>query len=181
MFRVPSVHLLPLCPPPPLVPYSAKEAEKKEDVLKTMEKDEDIFKVLFPSAIFFGLLCGALLLYFRQIGGSLMSKVDSLCIQAQTLSCCIFLAQKAMEKALNEGKAGVVSVMQAALNYLTYFKKTWIPIIDSWSRYGRVRAAVLVGVEVDKIPTTNNHLEGFNSVLKSSYLARHVVWYCGRK
>lgn len=82
-----------------------------------------------------------------------------------------------MERALKEGKAGVVSVMQASLNYLTYFKKTWIPMINSWSRFGRVRAAALAGVEVDKIPTTNNHLEGFNSVLKSSYLARYVLWY----
>lgn len=73
---------------------------------------------------------------------------------------------------MEEGKPGVVSVLQATLNYLTYFKKTWMPLVESWSQAGRERAAALAGVPEDKIPTTNNHLEGFNSVLKSSYLAR---------
>ena len=104
--------------------------------------------------------------------------LPSICTAARPLAQSTFVrtcTQKALADALEKGNAGQISALQCALNYLKYFEKTKMPIVESWSRAGRIQAAHIMGVPVDQIPTTNNHLEGFNSVLKYNHLARYVA------
>lgn len=83
--------------------------------------------------------------------------------------------QRARLKALENKDSARVPSLVAGRNYITYFQKTWVPVAACWTVAGRVKAAALLGVSVDKIPTTNNHLEGFNHVLKASYLRTYGI------
>ena len=69
---------------------------------------------------------------------------------------------------------GILNVYTGASNFLKYLESTWMgAMLPSWSLQGRKRAAELMGVPLDAIPTTNNHVEGFNSALKMQYLPRY--------
>ncbi len=46
-------------------------------------------------------------------------------------------------------------------------------MLTGWSLAGRIEAARIIGVSIHQIPTTNNHLEGFNSAFKEIYLKKH--------
>jgi hypothetical protein len=50
-----------------------------------------------------------------------------------------------------------------------------MPVVKCWSLAGRMEVAQATGIALDKIPTTNNHLEGFNSAFKSAHLGRCVL------
>ncbi|TBU41155.1 hypothetical protein BD309DRAFT_982047 [Dichomitus squalens] len=60
----------------------------------------------------------------------------------------------------------------AGLAFLTYLRSTWMPpdMWRSWSRRGREDAAKKLGVTVDDVLPTTNHLEAFNGSLKRSYI-----------
>ena len=48
-----------------------------------------------------------------------------------------------------------------------------------WSLAGRIAAAKKLGVPVERLPTTTNHLEGWNSAFKASYLPMYeFVSFC---
>ncbi|KAI0062593.1 hypothetical protein BV25DRAFT_1945046 [Artomyces pyxidatus] len=61
---------------------------------------------------------------------------------------------------------------EAGLGFLAYFESTWMPeqLWASWSQLGRNRAAARLGVSVNGVLPTTNHLESFNGVLKTKYI-----------
>ena len=44
---------------------------------------------------------------------------------------------------------------------------------QSWSKAGVIKAAAVLGVPVDKVPRTTNHVESFNGHIKGKYLAAY--------
>lgn len=58
------------------------------------------------------------------------------------------------------------------LLYMKYFRSTWmsLDLWESWSRKGRNDAATILGIEIDGVLPTTNHLESFNGVLKRKYI-----------
>lgn len=87
---------------------------------------------------------------------------------------CVHPTQAARQGALAQQLSQSALYFQAALNYITYFEKTWLALAGDWSVAGRLRAAKAMRVGIEKIVTTNNHLEGFNNVLKKNHLATYV-------
>jgi len=69
--------------------------------------------------------------------------------------------------------AEVQNVLNGGVEFLTYVEKQWAGnLLYSWSVKGRKRAAGILGVPLEKLPTTNNHLEGTNEYLKKNQLQR---------
>jgi hypothetical protein len=64
------------------------------------------------------------------------------------------------------------SCINGALAYLTYLTNFWMQedLWRSWSRYGRIKAATRIGIPIDGVLPTTNHLEAFNGVIKNKYL-----------
>lgn len=62
--------------------------------------------------------------------------------------------------------------MVAALKYLDYLEEYWLSpdLWRSWSLAGRLRAAKVLGVPVEGVLPTTNHLESFNRVLKRGHI-----------
>ncbi|KAI0745285.1 hypothetical protein C8Q76DRAFT_806652, partial [Earliella scabrosa] len=60
----------------------------------------------------------------------------------------------------------------AGLEYLAYLHGTWMPeeMWRSWSRRGREDVAARMGVAVEEVLPTTNHLESFNGTLKRRYI-----------
>lgn len=60
----------------------------------------------------------------------------------------------------------------AGLEFIAYLRMTWLsyPLWYGWSRKGRLDAASRMGVMVDTVLSTTNHLESFNGVLKRRYI-----------
>lgn len=60
----------------------------------------------------------------------------------------------------------------AGLAFLAYIRDTWMPkaMWESWSRKGQIDGASRMGVTVDEVLPTTNHLESFNGSLKKSHL-----------
>ncbi len=58
--------------------------------------------------------------------------------------------------------------------HLSYLLQHWmpIPIWSGWSQYGRSHASQLLGVDLEGILPTTNHLESFNAILKRVHLPR---------
>ena len=81
-------------------------------------------------------------------------------------------SQAGLAKARNERTPEAIPILKRVSAFFAYFNKTWMPLSMSWSLAGRIAAAKKIGVPLDRIPTTTNHLEGFNSALKASYLPR---------
>ncbi|EIW63778.1 uncharacterized protein TRAVEDRAFT_97696, partial [Trametes versicolor FP-101664 SS1] len=61
---------------------------------------------------------------------------------------------------------------QAGLSYLEYLRSQWMPVPmwTGWSRRGRENAAKRMGISVDEVLPTTNHLEAFNGSLKRNHL-----------
>ncbi|KAJ3533425.1 hypothetical protein NM688_g7283 [Phlebia brevispora] len=61
---------------------------------------------------------------------------------------------------------------QGGLDYLAYLIKTWMPfdMWRSWSRYGREEAAKRLGVDIEGVLPTTNHLESLNRNFKHKFL-----------
>lgn len=64
-------------------------------------------------------------------------------------------------------------VGEAGASYLAYFTKTWMSpdLWGSWSTKGRNNAAVMLGIPIEGVLPTTNHLESFNGVLKRKHIA----------
>jgi hypothetical protein len=69
---------------------------------------------------------------------------------------------------------------RAGITFLDYLQNTWMSsaLWLSWSLQGHLQAAALLGVPVDSVIPTTNHLESFNGILKNTYIKR---WQRGRK
>ncbi|KAJ3857308.1 hypothetical protein EV368DRAFT_25110, partial [Lentinula lateritia] len=65
---------------------------------------------------------------------------------------------------------------EAGLDHLHYIQSYWMPrpLWESWSECGRIAAAARIGVAVEGIIPTTNHLESFNAVLKRKYIQRYL-------
>lgn len=64
------------------------------------------------------------------------------------------------------------SVTRAALQHLEYLNSYWMPesMWQSWSEWGRRKAAERIGIPVQSVIPTTNHLESFNCVIKRKYI-----------
>ncbi|KLO10035.1 hypothetical protein SCHPADRAFT_833081 [Schizopora paradoxa] len=62
----------------------------------------------------------------------------------------------------------------AGLKHISYLTQHWmpIPLWSGWSQFGRSHASRLLGVELEGVLPTTNHLESFNAVLKRVHLPR---------
>lgn len=62
--------------------------------------------------------------------------------------------------------------MEGAGKYLDYLVSTWMPrdMWEGWSRYGRETAAHLLGIPLEGVTPTTNHLESLNGSLKLKYV-----------
>uniref|UniRef100_U9SV45 Uncharacterized protein n=1 Tax=Rhizophagus irregularis (strain DAOM 181602 / DAOM 197198 / MUCL 43194) TaxID=747089 RepID=U9SV45_RHIID len=65
------------------------------------------------------------------------------------------------------------SFFKDALDFIYYIRDYWCEdLAIGWCKYGRIIAANLLQVPLEQIPTTNNHLESFNSELKVHQLQK---------
>ncbi|CAG8732973.1 13971_t:CDS:2, partial [Cetraspora pellucida] len=77
---------------------------------------------------------------------------------------CIYKAES-----MSENK----KILEGGLNFLSYLKKQWGgDLLSSWCLSGWINAAKALGIPLEKLPTTNNHLEGMNEYLKNNQLNR---------
>ncbi|KAH7870309.1 uncharacterized protein C8R40DRAFT_1175790 [Lentinula edodes] len=67
-------------------------------------------------------------------------------------------------------------VCEAGLEHIRYLQNYWMsrPLWESWSECGRLAAAARIGIPIEGIIPTTNHLESFNAVLKRKYLPRYL-------
>ncbi|CCO35184.1 hypothetical protein BN14_09299 [Rhizoctonia solani AG-1 IB] len=58
------------------------------------------------------------------------------------------------------------------LTHVQYLKTYWMTqaLWESWSDHARVSAAALIGIAINRVVMTNNHLESFNGLLKQKLL-----------
>lgn len=72
-----------------------------------------------------------------------------------------------------ENKLENKKILEGGLKFFTYFTKQWAgDLLYSWCLNGRTNAAKVLGIPLEKLPTTNNHLEGMNEYLKNNQLNR---------
>ena len=93
--------------------------------------------------------------------------------------CVTHRLQRAKEQLLEEGDADNVAILTLVGNWFKYFRNTWMPVVECWSLAGRFAVSEATGIPLDKIPTTNNHVEAFNAVFKAIYLEMYVLLSSG--
>ena len=76
---------------------------------------------------------------------------------------------------LNQTTAGVpanvVSILNGGVRFLEYIQSIWMgPLLESWCFRGRADAANVLAIPLATLPTTNNHVEGGNSLLKTQLM-----------
>ena len=60
--------------------------------------------------------------------------------------------------------ANICALLEGAIQFLKYILSYWCEnLIYSWSLVGHQQAAAILNTDINNIPTTNNHLESFNS------------------
>jgi hypothetical protein len=65
----------------------------------------------------------------------------------------------------------ILAIFEGCIKFFEYMLVQWCNnLIHSWTEGARIHAAKILNVNRSFIPTTNNHLESFNSHLKDSYL-----------
>lgn len=66
-----------------------------------------------------------------------------------------------------------VGIAQGGIKHLEYLESNWMssPLWQSWSDFGRLAAATRLGISLEGVIPTTNHLESFNSILKRKHLA----------
>ncbi|KAI0699012.1 hypothetical protein BC835DRAFT_1405247 [Cytidiella melzeri] len=82
--------------------------------------------------------------------------------------------EKANMIALQDSSECDSAVAEGALKHLEYLDTYWLreALWQSWSKAGRLRAAVFLKRTINEIVPTTNHLESFNGVLKRKHLRR---------
>jgi hypothetical protein len=67
--------------------------------------------------------------------------------------------------------ANICALIEGAIQFLKYLLSYWCGnLIYGWSLVGRQQAAIILNTNINNIPTTNNHLESFNSHFKETYI-----------
>lgn len=64
-------------------------------------------------------------------------------------------------------------ILSGAIKHLDYLAQFWLKrnLWESWSDFGRHAAAKVINCPLEKVISTTNHLESFNSVLKHHFIA----------
>lgn len=76
-----------------------------------------------------------------------------------------------MNAAKNNQSAQICALLEGAIQFLKYLMSRWCGnLIYAWSLVGRQEAACILNTNINNIPTTNNHLESFNSHFKETYI-----------
>ncbi|CAG8751882.1 17052_t:CDS:2, partial [Gigaspora rosea] len=64
-------------------------------------------------------------------------------------------------------------ILKGGVKFLLYLEKQWAgDLIYSWCFNRRMRAVKTLGIPLEKLPTTNNHLKRMNDYLKNSQIKR---------
>jgi len=96
--------------------------------------------------------------------------------EPQEVRMHIHLRKEALQQHMVDQKearvpADVISILNGGIGFLTYIQDTWMgPLLESWCFQGRADAATTLKIPLAKLPTTNNHLEGGNSLLKTQLI-----------
>ena len=84
--------------------------------------------------------------------------------------------KQAIEQLMSQQEAAgvhaeLIAVLKGGVNFLKYVQSTWLgSLIMSWCFRGRADAASALNLPLERLPTTNNHVEGGNSLLKTHLL-----------
>uniref|UniRef100_U9UCP2 Uncharacterized protein n=1 Tax=Rhizophagus irregularis (strain DAOM 181602 / DAOM 197198 / MUCL 43194) TaxID=747089 RepID=U9UCP2_RHIID len=91
------------------------------------------------------------------------------CFYSNNNRCKSFFKNKINQ----ETESKKISIIQGALDFIYYIRDYWCgDLAIGWCKYGRIVVANLLQVPLEQIPTTNNHLESFNSELKVHQLQK---------
>ena len=71
------------------------------------------------------------------------------------------------------GDTASAGAARGGIKHLDYLSANWmsLPMWQSWSDFGRVRASATLRITIDGVIPTTNHLESFNGILKRKHLA----------
>jgi hypothetical protein len=156
-------------------------------ITDTDAKERKAGAIVFPETSF--LLCG---FHVRQSWKNHLAKVlkgesalhhdlrtqirlvETALFEAETFSDAARVVREKIEalEAIN-GPEKDKDTIKHAVTHLKYFESYWLASEDMWSGFanvGRKRVAERIGCPVAAIPTTTNHLESFNGVLKGKYI-----------
>ncbi|KAF7799757.1 hypothetical protein EIP86_010999 [Pleurotus ostreatoroseus] len=88
--------------------------------------------------------------------------IDAISLIESERAECLFVGSQSDGKALCDG----------GLKYLDYLVKTWMPenMWKGWSRHGREEAAKRIGISLQDVIPTTNHLESLNKNLKHKWV-----------
>lgn len=105
-----------------------------------------------------------------------LRRLEDLLVESEDLGMARALVASERETltALQDANECDLAVTSGALKHLEYLDTYWIRdmLWRSWSRAGRLQAAVVMKRPVNEVLPTTNHLESFNSVLKRKHLRR---------
>lgn len=105
-----------------------------------------------------------------------LRRLEDLLVESETILGARALVSNERETivALGEANECDSSIISGVLQYLEYLDTYWLrdSLWQSWSRAGRLKAAVRMKRPVNEVVPTTNHLESFNSVLKRKHLRR---------
>ena len=104
--------------------------------------------------------------YLRQSIGRLVRTTvheDALSLVERERDACLLIAS---------ANSDAAKAAKSAIVFLDYIRDTWLPIElwKSWSQYGRETAAEKMGIPVEEVLPTTNHLEALNGSLKRKYI-----------
>ncbi|EIM91383.1 uncharacterized protein STEHIDRAFT_153027 [Stereum hirsutum FP-91666 SS1] len=96
-------------------------------------------------------------------------------------SACALIVSERSHLSLLQGESDSQNFAVAGLAFLSYMEETWMneSLWRSWSQCGRNDAAARLGIPVEGVLPTTNHLESFNGVLKNDDLSE--IQHAGRR
>jgi hypothetical protein len=110
----------------------------------------------------------------KRLGGLLMCLLREIVLYDEAINA--YNAEVAFFKDLRkEGSVLDKKKAKGGLAFLTYLRD-YLKLESywrSWSKAGAIKAAEVLGVPVNKIPRTTNHIESFNGRIKGKYFAAY--------
>ncbi|THH14925.1 hypothetical protein EUX98_g9541 [Antrodiella citrinella] len=93
-------------------------------------------------------------------------------ISHDTATQLILSEQRAFEILASNPDPEAKKIASAGLEFVQYLTSTWMPtpLWKSWSKAGKISASQSIGIGVEFILTTTNHLEALNGRLKKKHL-----------
>ncbi|KIJ48273.1 hypothetical protein M422DRAFT_248076 [Sphaerobolus stellatus SS14] len=138
-------------------------------ITDTDTKERGALIVVWP--LIFLLLCK---FHKQQVVSCLQSLDRSLIITEDYNAAQDLVKQERSYLQMMLTNSGTASAAKNSIEYLDYLVKTWFPeeLWCSWSQNGRNKAAKILGVPLQHVAPTTNHLEAFNGILKRKYIRR---------